>query len=236
MFAEPFPPWYWTLILVDFCLFNYITMIFVRIAHVGSFCVLMGSFIYALYLKQLYVIPRRLLLRYSTGKYPLSIVISKDIDQLMYFLVEHTRVCYYLMQSNRDLWGRFLLVFVPIDLLTILFLSFYVLEEDVPPLKVPMYLSVLYFYIFVIFVIFLPLAYISYLIHRCSGSVNRLQASIHKSRIDCKLKFMTLHERVATVGHEYGLTIGPIRTITFPIIGTVRFALFIHSSPKPIFF
>lgn len=235
MFVEPFPPWYWTLILTDVFLFNYITMIFVRISHVCSFCVLMASLIYALYLKQLYAIPRRLLLKYSTGKNYIAIVIAKDIDQLMYFLVEHTRVCYYLMQSNRDLWGHFLFVFVPIDLLTILFLSFYILEEDVPPLKVPMYLSVLYFYIFVIFVILLPLAYISYLIHRCAASVNRLQACIHKSKIDCKLKFMTLHERVATVGHEYGLTIGPIRTITFPIIGTVRISLLFNSSPNPTF-
>lgn len=224
-FVEHFPTWAWPEIAFEVVVINYLVIIFVRIAHVCSYNVVIASFIYCLYVHQLYKGLGRILRKYRSvvceDVKSVQIVIQKDIEKLTIFLAEHTRICYYLMQSNRDLWGRFLFAFVPIQLLTMIFLSFYLLVEDVPLESRTTFTTILYFYVFVMFVIMLPLSYISKVIHACSPEVYKVQGMLPKSRLGAKIKYMTFYERLASENVIYGLSVGPIRTITFTIVGQV---------------
>ena len=152
----------------------------------------------------------------------MQIVISADIDRLNTFLAEHTCVCYYLLQSNRDICGRFLLAFVPIQLLTMIFLSFYLLVEEVPIESRTTFTYILYMYILVMFIVLLPLSYIARTVHSCAPAVYTVQGLLPKYKVSAKLKYMTFYERLANEDVIYGLSVGPIRTITFTIVGQVE--------------
>ena len=125
------------------------------------------------------------------------------------------------MQSNHDLWDKILFAFVPIQLITMIFLSFYLLVENVPNSKIPFYSAILTLYTLVTFVIIVPLSYISLLIHKCNFDIVKFQIMLPRFKLRCKLKYMTLFERVES-NTKYGFSVGPIKVITFPIIGQVK--------------
>lgn len=238
-FVEHFPRWYWAVIFFEVVVFNYVVIIFVRISHICSFNVLIATYLYGLYVHQLYKgLLTKIMAKYrhfsggggggrlartnsGGGGVVVQIVISADIDRLNTFLAEHTRVCYYLLQSNRDIWGRFLLAFVPIQLLTMIFLSFYLLVEEVPIESRTTFTYILYMYILVMFIVLLPLSYIAQSVHSCAPAVYTVQGLLPKYKVSAKLKYMTFYERLANEDVIYGLSVGPIRTITFTIVGQV---------------
>lgn len=221
-FLEPFPSSSARfLIHIDLVFFFLVLATFVLLSHLCSFIVFHQVHFYGLYIRQLLqqlkdcFILRRLRLIGPT-------FVEAEIR---YFLVEHTHLARTMLQSNRDIWSLFLFAFVPIQLLTMVFLSYYLIifKKNLPLPTFFTYLQVLYMYTLLMVLILCPLAYVSQLMHRPSALVYRCVSLLPSTSLLLKLKFAAFFERLASKesASVYGFSIGAVSPITFAEVGEV---------------
>ena len=225
-FLEPFPSSSARfLIHIDLFLLYLVLATFVLLSHLCSFIVFHQVHFYGLYIRQLlqqlkdcFVLRR------------LRLIGPTSVEaEIRYFLVEHTRLARTMLQSNRDIWSLFLFAFVPIQLLTMVFLSYYLIifKKNLPLPTFFTYLQVLYMYTLLMVLILCPLAYVSQMMHRPSALVYRCVSLLPSTSLLLKLKFAAFFERLASKesASVYGFSIGAVSPITFTEVGEVCFCL-----------
>ena len=122
-FFNHFPLWSYPLIILDILKLCYDIMIFIRVAMVNCFNVALAGILFTSYSTQLNDVLQKLIQTRFNQRLKVKTGFKMNICQLNFFLHEHTKICYYLQQSNQELWSRFLVIFVPLQTLTMIFLS-----------------------------------------------------------------------------------------------------------------
>ena len=205
--------WAAPFIAVDLLIIVYVIYIFIKISHVNCLNGIMGGIMYHLYIGQLHGMLLSVLA-------PFRSVGPVDIFKLRFILHEHSRICIYVLKSNEQLWNNMIFAFIPFQLLSMIFLSIYLMMDDIPD-NFTFYLIVFLLYVLCLFIILIGLSYISELLHKMAKNLVRAQQKLPANNINFKLKYMTFFERLNNE-NVYGLQIGSIATITFKVTGQVR--------------
>ncbi|KAH9389224.1 hypothetical protein TYRP_008581 [Tyrophagus putrescentiae] len=228
-------------ILLDLATIVYSVFVFLELANICCLNGLVGGFLYHHYTAQIHCLLNTVLRavsaanRHAQQRQPLiqrhfqhlqalQLPLSPlNFFKLKFVLFEHSRLCVYARRADEQLWSRMLLAFIPVQLLSMIFLSVYLMLGAIPPGKFLFYSLVLLLYVVCFVLILFALSYISYLLHKIAGRLNSVQLLLSsKEEIQFKLKFMNFFERL-TAQTKYGLTVGSIVTVTYTVVGQVYF-------------
>ncbi|KAH9417095.1 hypothetical protein DERP_013211 [Dermatophagoides pteronyssinus] len=161
---------------------------------------------------------------YNNGK-PIKI---KDLKQLRFILEQHTRLTYYLMESDQNTWSKSLfyyaLVGIPINVTFICEL----LVEDLPTKAIILFILIALSHTIASLIPFMLLALISYDFHKLNKHLPSMQLQLKQSKqhLRLKLKYDDLYGRLI-YGKKIAHTFGTFGNLTFRGLFEAFFGYFV---------
>nr|XP_027201850.1 uncharacterized protein LOC113795826 [Dermatophagoides pteronyssinus] len=161
---------------------------------------------------------------YNNGK-PIKI---KDLKQLRFILEQHTRLTYYLMESDQNTWSKSLfyyaLVGIPINVTFICEL----LVEDLPTKAIILFILIALSHTIASLIPFMLLALISYDFHKLNKHLPSMQLQLKQSKqhLRLKLKYDDLYGRLI-YGKKIAHTFGTLGNLTFRGLFEAFFGYFV---------
>ena len=199
-----YPKWYSPVIIADITLLCYFQLKILDVTQLVIYNMLIFIWVVVSYLRQL------------NNRYVTEPILSE------YSLNEYTKLSFIILKCNREVWSKFLFIIVPLQLFSIIIMSFRILVTGIMGV-----LPNLFWTIFFVLTILCQVAQIPYQIHQ-RGRLHLARKMMELYGGGCgvrmKLKCLTLFERVQNTDNNngyYSLSIGSICPITYSVIGQV---------------
>ena len=168
-----------------------------------------------------------LLLRLSQASNQANSRESLLLVTLKYFIRDHVTSCHQVLAINQEMLANLILGFflsiIPVNISLVTRLIFVQLS----PVEKFATIVLICNQLFNAFIFLLPLARLSARIHHCSKCLVSVQLSTPNRLLHLKLQIDSIFGRLVDGNQIYGLTIGPMATVTYKSIINI---LFIYSA------
>lgn len=212
--VRPFAWFYWPLIVLDlFAIYLCVACLF-KVALLYTFSILIQSCMLHYHLIELYTLLRTLIQRLSRH---IRVPVQIEQIELRYFLAEHTLICTNLLRNNREISGNMVFAFLLTNIPVNIYLCIRLFKVHMQPVETFVFGAFMSIQILFTMVVLLAIAHRHRSIHCIYKWLPRLQFYIRGGNLLHKLKYDSLLQRLTT-GPKYGVTIGPLYTVTRKVI------------------